>query len=214
MRVSIPIKGSDGLTLRFKVRPVRLVRERVAFYVEVAGPVEASGAGYEELITWILERVECIGAEFEPGELLELIGVDGLFELAGNIAAGGGAPPEAVEGMRKVLAIAHRTADFDPHHDPPCECNVCKGHAEYDPRCLFLFDRPATADIMAGWNWDLIAECWDLPWYVYQARFDVKQAITRGDAARYQETDRKRKEAEEAEEIRKRVLGTTDWTRI
>lgn len=195
------------------------MRERVRYFIEVAGPVEAGTLPIGALVDWVLEHVdtEQMDVTLTRDTLLDAVGDTGLMALAAEIASGGRAPDGAVDGMRKLTDIFNRATEYDPTADPVCECSTCmktapKGHE--DPRCLLNFERPSLSDVMASWDWDVIAECWDLPWYVYQAQVDQRRSQNKGSAALHQEADRRRKEDDEAAKIREKHFGTSDWRKI
>lgn len=214
-RVDIPVVGLPDEHIEFLVHPVRLVRERVFYQVEIAGALEQRG-DLLRLMDYVFDRAQAVQHDVTADNAIAVIGVHGVVALSAEIASGGAAPPDAVgawstkkaegTGMRRMLEILYRADEFDEDADPVCECRACKGTADEDPLCRFAFERPALADVMAGWNWDLITECWDLPWYVYQARADQSRAAARGEAVPYQQARRDREAQKRVDEMKK-ALG-------
>jgi|AKVG01.1.fsa_nt_gi hypothetical protein len=208
--VAIPMQGAADLEIKFQVRRLTLVRERVHYYVEVFGPVEAGDRGLEHLVEYAKDRVTLAPAfaDTDIDTAFEHIGFEGVMALCAEIGAGGAAPLEAVEGMRAVLNIIHRADEYDPYFDTACDCPACtRPDIDDHPRCRFAFERPVLADIMAQWNWDLITECWDLPWYVYQARADAASIKAKGDAVPYQQRAKAEQDYQEYDDIYSRVMG-------
>ena len=187
-------------------------REVLVWSVEICGPAIHDGALSPSAVAAMARWLSNYADGWEAAEFLRDFETEHLVELGNAVVQSASLAPDVLAGVRQALQVSTKATDYDSElAERPCECLACTGKEDTDDRCLFANVPPFSMTLVGLRRLAESPELLDAPWWVYQLRVQLDEAVALGMAGARQGAERERRGQERSKEIRKNILGSVSW---